>query len=275
MPVEYVFIGRFTKSPTPEKSAIAWKRCLTSLGDMPIARQPRVMFLAPVRSSSSAALTPSSAACPSVYTPPPRSAGSRPATARSNVDLPEPLRPMTPIASPRFATNEMPRIACTSRIEARRCRRTSRISAVAAVPRSRPAPYTRYTTCRLSTTTIGSATAVPRLGLPENEEPGHDRHDRPAAPKPPQSGLADDGVAELAVGQVPGDVREVRVERAQVRVVGRGTWLAQSLRREDRVSDQGDVHRGRVDLKDGREARMPEEQAAVYQCERLDAEQHA
>src|SRR5215470_4317282 len=125
----------------------------------------------------------------------PTSAGSSPAIARSRVDLPDPLRPITPTASPLYATNDMPRIACTSRIEGRRWRLTMRSSAVAAVPLSAPDPYTRYTTCRSSTTTIGSATAVPRLGLPEEEEAGDDRHHGPRGRVPPQGRRADHRVA--------------------------------------------------------------------------------
>ena len=60
---------------------------------MPIARQPSTTFRSPVRSSSSAAFTPSSAASPEVYTAP-CSAGSSPAMARSSVDLPDPFLPM-------------------------------------------------------------------------------------------------------------------------------------------------------------------------------------
>ena len=100
MPVEYAFIGRLMKSPTPENSTIRGLASLVSWGVMPMARQPSTTFRSPVRSSSSAAFTPSSAPCPSVYTAP-CSAGSSPAIARSRVDLPEPFRPMTPTASPR------------------------------------------------------------------------------------------------------------------------------------------------------------------------------
>ena len=100
MPLEYAFIGRLMKSPTPENSTICGLASLTSCGAMPMARQPRTTFRSPVRSSSSAAFTPSSAPCPSVYTAP-FSAGSSPAIARSRVDLPEPFRPITPTASPR------------------------------------------------------------------------------------------------------------------------------------------------------------------------------
>ncbi len=106
---------------------------------MPIARQPSTTFRSPVRSSSSAAFTPSSAAWPEVYTAP-CSAGSSPAMARSSVDLPEPFLPMTPTTSPWLTTNEMPRIAWTSLIETRRCRLTRRIRDVAAVPLLPPAP---------------------------------------------------------------------------------------------------------------------------------------
>jgi hypothetical protein len=43
------------------------------------------------------------------------------------VDLPEPLLPITPIASPRYATNETPLTACTSRTEADRAPVTIRL----------------------------------------------------------------------------------------------------------------------------------------------------
>ena len=88
------------KSPTPENSTIRGLASLVSCVVMPMARQPSTTFRSPVRSSSSAAFTPSRAPWPSVYTAP-CSAGSSPAMARSSVDLPEPLRPMTPTASPR------------------------------------------------------------------------------------------------------------------------------------------------------------------------------
>src|SRR5258708_6378988 len=103
-------------------------------------------------------------------------------------------------------------MACTSRIEARRWRRTIRIRAVAAVPR--PPPYTRYTTCRLSTTTMGSATPVPRLCPPEVEESDNERNERPASPQPPQARLAHDGMAVLAEGHVLVPIGEARVQRA-------------------------------------------------------------
>src|SRR6266704_4727113 len=122
----------------------------------------------------------------------------------------------------------MPRMACTSRIDGRRLRFTMRSSAVAAVPLSAPDPYTRYTTCRSSTTTIGSATAVPRLGPPKEEEPGDDRHHGPAGRVPPQRRHADDRAAvgaevdDLALEHVRLDVelRRVAVHRAPHRVVG-------------------------------------------------------
>src|SRR5579859_3540822 len=98
--------------------------------------------------------------------------------------------------------NDMPRIACTSRIDGRRCRFTRRSSAVAAVPLSAPEPYTRYTTCRSSTTTMGSATAVPRLGPPEEEEAADRGYHGPATPVQPEGRLADH---RMAVGAVVGD----------------------------------------------------------------------
>ena len=127
------------KLPTPEKSTICWYLAFTSAGGMPIARQPSTTLRSPVRSSSSAAFTPSSAAWPEVYTAP-CSAGSSPAMARSSVDLPDPFLPMTPTTSPWFTTNEIPRMAWTSLMETRRCRFTRRISEVAAVPLLPPAP---------------------------------------------------------------------------------------------------------------------------------------
>src|SRR5215831_5840930 len=211
----------------------------------------------------------------------PCSAGSRPAIARSKVDLPDPLRPITPTASPLYATNDMPRIACTSRIEGRRWRLTMRSSAVAAVPLSAPDPYTRYTTCRPSTTTIGSATAVPRLGLPEQEEPGDDRHHGPADRVPPQRRRADHRVAvravvdDLAREHVRGNVElhRVAVHRAPHRVVGVVAGHAGALILEQGVPDQCDVDGRRVDLQQVRQARVVVEDLARDQCERgLDAE---
>src|SRR5580693_4295207 len=104
----------------------------------------------------------------------------------------------------------MPRMACTSRIDGRRCRRAMRSSAVAAVPLSDPDPYTRYTTCRSSTTTIGSAAAILILRSPEDKEPRDYRQQRPADSPQPQAVVADDPVAVGTVGQVrviQGDIR--------------------------------------------------------------------
>src|SRR5487761_331791 len=93
----------------------------------------------------------------------------------------------------------MPWMACTSWIEGRRCLRSIRIRAVAAVPLSPPPPYTRYTTCRSSTTTIGSATAVLHLRPPEEHEPDRQHDDRPGRAGQPQAGLAGNRVAVGAV----------------------------------------------------------------------------
>ena len=50
---------------------------------------------------------------------------------------------MIPMASPWLTTNETPLMAWISRTEGRRWRLITRMSAVAAVPLSPPAPYTR------------------------------------------------------------------------------------------------------------------------------------
>src|SRR5579859_7787065 len=112
----------------------------------------------------------------------------------------------------------MPRIAWISRTEGRRCRRIIRIRAVAAVPLSPPPPYTRYTTCRSSTITIGSATAVLHLRPPEEDEPDDQGDDGPARPGQPQVRLADDCVAVGAVVLAGGGMRVEQV--APGRVVG-------------------------------------------------------
>src|SRR5215475_14546147 len=200
----------------------------------------------------------------------PSSAGSSPATARSRVDLPDPLRPITPTASPLYATNDTPRIACTSRIDGRRWRFTRRSSAVAAVPLSTPDPYTRYTTCRLSTTTIGSATAVPRLGPPEEEEPGDDRHHGPARRVPPEGWSADHRVAvravvdDLAREHVRGNMElpRVAVHRAPHRVVGVVAGHAGALVLEQGVPDQRDVDGRGVDLQQVGQVRVVVEDLA-------------
>src|SRR5690242_16171863 len=89
----------------------------------------------------------------------------------------------------------MPRIACTSRIAGLVLRPMIRNKAVAAVPRSPPAPYTRYTTCRPSTTTVGSATAVIHLLAPEEPEPEQQRDNRPGRSDLPQMGRHERRVA--------------------------------------------------------------------------------
>src|SRR6516162_2867445 len=214
----------------------------------------------------------------------PCSAGSSPAIARSKVDLPDPLRPITPTASPLYAMNDMPRIACTSRIDGRRWRLTIRSSAVAAVPLSMPDPYTRYTTCRLSTTTIGSATAVPRLGLPEEEVPDDDRHHGPGHREAPEDRLADHRVAvgavvdDLAREHARRDVepRGVAVHRAPYRVVGVVAGHAGALVGEQGVPDQRDVDGRGVDLQQVGQVRVVVEDLARDQRERgLDAEDDA
>src|SRR5215469_4441467 len=214
----------------------------------------------------------------------PCSAGSSPAIARSRVDLPDQLRPITPTASPLYATNDMPRIACTSRIDGRRWRLTIRSSAVAAVPLSAPDPYTRYTTCRLSTTTIGSATAVPRLGPPEEEEPAHGRDHGPPDCVPPELGHADHRmtvgavVDDLIREHVRGDVElsGAAVHRAPQRVVGVIAGHADALLLQQRVPDQRDVDGRGVDLQQVGDRRVVVQDLARGQRQRgLDAEDNA
>src|SRR5580700_4653314 len=111
----------------------------------------------------------------------------------------------------------MPRMAWTSRIDGRCLRRIMRSSAVAAVPLSAPEPYTRYTTCRSSTTTIGSATAIPRLGPPEEVEAGDRKQHRPGHRVHPQDRNAD---RRVTVGAVVDDrAREPRRRDAELRGV--------------------------------------------------------
>ncbi len=76
----------------------------------------------------------------------PFSTGSRPATALSSVDLPEPLVPMRPMASPRYATKETFFTAWTRRTPAAFSvfpRRRMRLRAAVAEPRPAPVPLTR------------------------------------------------------------------------------------------------------------------------------------
>src|SRR5215469_4375236 len=147
-----------------------------------------------------------------------------------------------------------------------------RMRAVAAVPRSRPAPYTRYTTCRSSTTTIGSATAVPRFRLPEEDKADHQGDDGPAGADKPQVRLGDDGMTVSSVEQML--VREPHIQRALPGVVRLGPRLTDALGVQYGVPDQGYEYRRGVDLQSERQARMLEENPAVDQRERLDAEQH-
>src|SRR5579875_3396053 len=145
----------------------------------------------------------------------------------------------------------MPRIAWTSRIAGRVRRLRMRNSAVDAVPRP-PAPYTRYTTCRSSTITVGwaSATAVEHLLAPEVPEAEHQHDDRPSGAEQPQVAGDQRGMAVGAVVRVPArepagvpgpGLAPGRVERP-------GPERAGPLRGEQRVTDQGEVDRGRVEL---------------------------
>lgn len=60
--------------------------------------------------------------------------------ARRMVDFPEPLLPISPIASPRYAVKDTPLTACTSRTFGALVRLTSRRSAAAGVVPP-PAPW--------------------------------------------------------------------------------------------------------------------------------------
>src|SRR3979411_2103680 len=121
----------------------------------------------------------------------------------------------------------MPRMAWTSRMEGRRCLLIIRMCAGAAGPLSPPAPYTRYTTCRSSTITMGSATAVHRIRAPEVEEADDERQDRPADAVQPEACVAHEGHAMRAVIDVLG--RIFVVEGAEVAIVRRGARDAQAL----------------------------------------------
>src|SRR5699024_9265974 len=177
---------------------------------MPMARQPSSTLRCPVRLAISAALTPRNDGCPCAYTAP-LFGGSSPAMARMSVLLPEPLEPTTPMASPSLATSDTPRTAWTSLAAGCCCRASTRLSALAALPFAAlfAAPYTRYTTCRSSMTTIGwfgvaafdsfvcwlsvlgSATAITLLFLPENHESADEREYGPRDGRCPRCEPAD------------------------------------------------------------------------------------
>lgn len=70
MPEEYVRIGRSIASPSAESSTAAANCSSDRSGDIPRARNPILMFSAPVRSPISAALTPSSCGRALVMTTP-------------------------------------------------------------------------------------------------------------------------------------------------------------------------------------------------------------
>ena len=80
---------------------------------MPSADAPMMMLRRPERSPCSAAPTASRTGCDEASTAP-LSGGSSPASEAMSVLLPEPLRPMTPMASPGIAVNVTPRRALTS-----------------------------------------------------------------------------------------------------------------------------------------------------------------
>src|SRR2546430_7042391 len=109
------------------------------------------------------------------------------------------------------------------------------------------------------------ATAVPRFRLPEEHEPDHEGHDRPADAPQPQPVHRHHAVAV-------GTVFEVRlfpgvVEGAISGAVRLAARPADSLRLQYRVPYQADVNRGGVDLQQVRDGRMMPERA-----DRLDTE---
>ncbi|RPK56660.1 hypothetical protein EES42_40135 [Streptomyces sp. ADI95-17] len=126
---------------------------------MPIARPPSTTLRSPVRSLISAAFTPSSEGWPWVCTRP-FVAGSRPAMALSRVDLPEPLEPIRPMASPLYAAKLTPFTACTSRTPGVCRRETIRLSAEVALPFPVRAPLTLYVMWTSSTTTVGTGSLL-------------------------------------------------------------------------------------------------------------------
>src|ERR1700732_729082 len=150
---------------------------------------------------------------------------------------------MTPTASPRYATKLTPRIAATSRIDPRDLRPRIRSSAVDAVPRSPPAPYTRYTTCRSSTTTVGSATAVEHLLAPEEGEAAEQREYRPAGADLPQVAGDERCRAVTAVQRVTLAVSPGEAPSGTDRP---GAERAAPLHRQQRVPHQRDEHIRRV-----------------------------
>src|SRR5580704_18227899 len=106
--------------------------------------------------------------------------------------------------------------------------------------------------CRSSTITMGSATAVSRLRSPEEEEADHHGGNGPPDGVVPEMAgvgvVVTVGAVVLEAGRgvhlmaksVPG-----MAQRAAERLAARRT---ESLALQQRVADQGDVQRGRIDL---------------------------
>src|SRR5699024_4166043 len=175
-----------------------------------IASAPSFTFSAPVRSGRSAALTPSSIGFAEVSTVPEVGA-SRPASTRSRVDFPEPLRPMIPMNSPDRAVKEIPRTAATETVWRRRRRaarffggvrsvrgtvyrtRTSwatRVSGEVSGATQGPDVVSEVSAAALSVLAawwFSAVIAVLRLSVPERQEPDDQQSDRPAAEDQPRA----------------------------------------------------------------------------------------
>src|SRR4249919_1418400 len=169
----------------------------TCLGVRPRASRPIEMLRSPERFLLSAPPTPSSEAVPSVKTDP-SEGGIRPAIAFIRVLLPDPLWPIRPMDSPWLATNDTPRTAWTMSTAPICASFCAKPGALAPSGRRRT-PYVLYFTCTLSAISVGldpvlgrtvlmvvSATAVPRLRAPEEDEPEPEHQGGP--PDCPQPG---------------------------------------------------------------------------------------
>ena len=113
MPDEYVRSGRWIASPSWVNSTISSMCSSTSREVMPRARHPRRMLRQPGGARAAASRRRRAASARRRRGPRPSVSGSSPATAASIVDLPEPLEPMTPTASPSWTSNDTPRSAWT------------------------------------------------------------------------------------------------------------------------------------------------------------------
>src|SRR4051812_21906356 len=156
---------------------------------------------------------------------PPGSTGIRPAIARSRVDLPDPLLPISPIASPRYAMKLTPLTACTSRMAADFVPVTIRLKLASGLPVPGVVrPTTRYTMWALSATMVGtrSATAVSLLAAPEVDVPDGEHHhgpDRPRGPQPRRRAGELHVLHQRVPHQLDVDEQRIRLDEAQLPAV--------------------------------------------------------